>query len=562
MTDNCFADIADFSKEIWTYRDCGCQVGHKIPCCDTFKIDSKTRISVQTSKGSLPKRLLTSMSTAQLELYLDEIQAQPTMYRRVTSMTNFTTASTNCEGIKSSQRQFMEPVCDDCVVREQGEIMVCHGENLIWGSEVDVKIETKPDHMVSVKSKNRKHSTRLEDISSTGNWSRSLPLSPIDRVKPKPPFRPADDADDEGSRYQPVSVPIQSKREGRTQSRQLRRRGIDLIRDELRISSRWPSAEQRNLEDFRKSIMTKTHAEEISDDKTKVSRRSKQFINEAKIFGQKLTQNIRAGVIRSRSPPKRHAQRENQLAPIQTCFRYASESVDTTPSIVEDAKISASTRPAFDTNQCTTHPEHDLGYTCKRADEEQLSWQHHLHDDLSMAVRNEPRTRKAKYLSQEEDHTATTRITDHQALPSQTVPHRKLTSLSQSQSCTNLPTSRSTSFLSERDRDPAVYWRLPSISSSYSYSRGMLPSSASVPQLERLDETVDSSGPESDESSHSFIASDSSRSEGLGLLENEKSLQDNDAAVTSICTRWDEQPLLQATVHEEEIDDEVCSIIA
>ena len=194
------------TTEIWTYPECGCHYHHPIPCHPVFASSppkSPSRSILAAIPDTPPDSPASPITIAASQLSLEVLRHYPSL--------RLYQADRQCSVQHTVHRQFLEPICDDCLLEELGlqpELgpilngVDCQGrlrgESWLLESNVEIKIEEEDEG--------------IEDIDG-------------------------DEADDE------------SEPRGRT-----RRRGMDISRESFRISSRLPPAEQDCLRSFRNEL--------------------------------------------------------------------------------------------------------------------------------------------------------------------------------------------------------------------------------------------------------------------------------------------------------------------
>ena len=387
------------------------------------------------------------------------------------------------------------------------------GEGLVWGSEVNIEIDPQDNSKrtsILDPSVFARQSTETASIEfpQYSNPSRIGTLHHLERCRPDTAFSIAEDADDEGSLYvksPPPSDNLQPHTDvrGRPRSRtkQLRRRGIDLSRDELRISSRWSSGEKRSMENFRDAIRDKAKdhgGDEMLFGKWS-AKRGRPFFQEARAIKEKVTNGFRTSISRNRGRRKDRAVVEGVQA--ARCKGIASFNADqpvkdailkhAEPKTLRQVQSSVSIRKQ---SPSPLSSDEDPSLTTKlrlphrNENPQNTSWQQHLQHDL--APSRGLRYKKARYLLQEdlkEKKEAEERNRDRRILPSDYFPdHISHKSRSGSAAQPLLQPSSSMSAISHRHIEE--YWRLPSLAST----NVALSPSSSHSRLERLDQIASS----------------------------------------------------------------------
>lgn len=188
--------------QVWKYRECGCHYHHHVPCHPSF-----------TANSTIPRRLKagTHLSTASS---LSDLSSTSTDGSTSTSNDSLQGPSHQCSMRRIVHKSFLEPICDDCLLEELGlqpELGPLlggrdlqeglHGEEWLLESSVEIKIE--------------------EDDNSKDLGAGS------------------GEDDDEEMAY--------ADDEGEVHWRSGRRRGLDISRDALRISSDLSADERGGL---------------------------------------------------------------------------------------------------------------------------------------------------------------------------------------------------------------------------------------------------------------------------------------------------------------------------
>lgn len=464
--------------------------------------------------------------------------------RQTTSASGTSTASEfssvhSCSHVETIFRTFLEPICDTCVVEEQKVVMALYtedplsGEGLVWGSEVNVEIDPQdsskrtsiidPSNFTTYSTE----SVSLE-IDQYPGPSRMSAVHPFERHRPGTTFSAAEDADDEGSLHikspppsDDLQLPTGARGRPRSRSKQLRRKGIDLSRDELRISSRWSSGEKRSMENFRDAIREKAKVHEGDEMLSGrwSAKKGRPFFQEARAIRKKVTRRLRTSISRSRGRRNDRAAAESTKA--MRCREYPSFNADLPATLLQaqpmtalrqvQSSISLRKRlsPSLSDEDCPFATESTL--TDRDRHPQNVSWQQHLQHDLQPC--RELRPKKAKYLLQEDiekTEEVEERNRKRELLPSDYFPdhaNHKLRTGSAAQPLLQPPSSN-VSAISQRGVEE--YWRLPSLASTNVALS--LPSSHS--RFERLDQIASSADYESaswDDNSDSRHGSSSSR---------------------------------------------------
>lgn len=385
-----------------------------------------------------------------------------------------------CEDQRFVFRHFLEPICDLCVLKEHKEVMALYtedplnGEGLVWSSEVQIEIDPAPRDSVSL--------SRL----SGPNNGRSLVYTPSPSRRHRnidTPFSDGD-ADDEGSLCAPSPLLPDIRGRPRSRTKRFRRRGIDLSRDELRISSRWDHAEKQSMEDFRSAIKEKANAD--SRDglfklwNGKNTSRSKDTKNL-----KSIVKDLRSSVSRGRrrlvtpdvvmSEPSaesnevRNESRGAYEVPLQL---PVSTSQQPKPMLRRVRSSISLRRLKLVEDACTLQSPNLYLRESKDSSLESavLNWRQHLEQDLQPVTTEKRSRKKGIYLLQDDSgpNNPPLSIRSRAVLPSDYFPDHSIAVQQASRSLSRLRPSATVSELSERQVES--YWRLPSLSVSASYS--------------------------------------------------------------------------------------------
>ncbi|KAK5949219.1 hypothetical protein OHC33_009760 [Knufia fluminis] len=400
------------------------------------------------------------------------------------------------------------------------------GEGLVWGSEVNIEINPQDDSKrTSVLDPFARQSTDTAPIDFPEYpESVRLPIQAYHQHKCETPFSTADDADDEGSLYvkspspgESLQPPTDVRGRPRSRTNQLRRRGIDLSRDELGISSRWSSGEKKSMENFRDAIREKAKHRDGDDALfTKwTARRGRPFFKDARAIKDKVTKSWRSNISRSRGPTTGKAVVESGSNHVKENHDSNRNSGHTGQEVagglpkqqmtlrqvrssISIRKQSPSPSPTSSSYECSSFPSRQSPNTTHISTHHQdrkTSWQRHLQHDLQPNPDRQLRHKKARYLLQEElkeKQEVEARNEGRRILPSDYFPdhnhdhYHELRHGSAAQPL--LQPSLTMSAISQRDVEK--YWRLPSLASTHA---PLTPSySYSEPRLERLDEITSS----------------------------------------------------------------------
>jgi hypothetical protein len=338
--------------QIWTYRECGCHYHHLMPCHPSFNTSSTTprrqRVDHHPSNTSpSPGRSPTSTNSSLFSnggLFLD--------------------LNPQCSIRHFMHKNFLEPVCDDCLIEELGlqpelgsifdgsDFMEgLNGEEWILESTVEISIEGEEDDRVT-----RSGHSEDEDVAA--------------------------EADDEGE----------------FRGRSGRRRGIDIRRDTLRISSNLSVKDQEALALFGEVL----HG--VGPEGGKIARAVKAQ-EQGRCLKRSWSQESR------KVPPRKRKgnRRSNSVSPVDygsvDSLQYNSRIPFSSNkkfeagalSLEDDVQLSSTIAPddtretPFDTREeaislYETNPEHS------NQEVQHPSWPQHLHSDLQErhAVRKHP----------------------------------------------------------------------------------------------------------------------------------------------------------------------------
>lgn len=383
-------------------------------------------------------------------------------------------------------RRFLEPICDPCVLKEHRELMVLHaedplnGEGLVWSSEVQIEIDPVPRDSIS-----------LSRFPRPQNSSSDITLSPLrGRCNVATPFSDGD-ADDEGSLSAPSPLLTDIRGRPRSRTKQFRRRGIDLSRDELRISSRWDNVEKQSMEDFRSAIKEKASGN--SPDglfKLWTGRSTGSRVKETNNL-KSIVKDIRSSVSRGRRrqiitgeavalpvPGSNAGQLPGShnspvaatacLSPFRSpqsrpLLRRVHSSASLRRTTLENTDISQ--MPDFEPRQ--TEDESSISGL------PDTSWQRHLEQDLKPTIAVPRHGKKGRYLLQDgtETNDASLSFAGRAVLPSDYFPDHNAANHQASRTLPYLRPSVTTSELSDLHLES--YWRLPSLAKSMSYSNDL-----------------------------------------------------------------------------------------
>ena len=256
--------------ELWTYSECGCQVDHLIPCLNALTGDepprqpsplrrcrrktslrgirtpSPLRITKKHGANASPVHLPPSPSPTDSEFstHIEDYYRMPDKFHPRECSVNHTVTKT-----------FLEPICDDCLLQELGVegrqsgrptcVSTTTSDGLIWGSDVKIEVsEQATSPQTHILESNVE--VLIEEAISDTLPALKYQDGPVGHARQASALS-ATDADDEGS--------IRGRARSRT--KQLRRKGIDITREQLRISSRLPTWDKQALEMFRDDIQRK-----------------------------------------------------------------------------------------------------------------------------------------------------------------------------------------------------------------------------------------------------------------------------------------------------------------
>jgi hypothetical protein len=340
--------------QIWTYRECGCCYHHPVPCHPSF-----------TPASTTPRR-------QRADPHLSNASSSPDRSPVSTNGSTFSssdplpTLSRQCSIRHVVHRNFLEPICDDCLLEELGlqpELGPIlggrdlkeglHGEEWLLESSVEINIEESDDR---------------KDL-GTGYEQDD---------------EEAADADDEGE----------------FRGRSGRRRGMDISRDALRISSDLSADERESLALFR---------EELRGVEPEGRRMARAFIKthrEGRRLKPSWSQQLRKGLSRNTKDDKRPisvTQTDDGSVESSERKARAPPSNDHDPNVDistlrDNGKLSSDTPPedardnSFDTRDeiislYETDPKHE-----SKPNTQYRSWSEHLEADLQErhVTRNNP----------------------------------------------------------------------------------------------------------------------------------------------------------------------------
>ncbi|KAJ9657249.1 hypothetical protein H2198_004475 [Neophaeococcomyces mojaviensis] len=389
-----------------------------------------------------------------------------------------------------------------------------NGEGLVWGSEVKIEIVSQLSKRTSIDSSTSSPRTSIDpDCFSKLADNRYYSVQRLPQLRVDTAHSVESDADDEGSLHLRSPLPDENLTSlvdvrGRPGSRtkQLRRRGMDLSRDELRISSRWSSREKRSMEDFRDAIREKVNGVEGADDAwIRWTEKRHPILQEARIIRNRVSQNLIRSVSRGRSrKPRRSTQKDSQrtfglhnheqvrqedfsLQPVrQERPQMTLRQVQSNMSMPKG--LSLSSLDKFPSN--TRVPANIAPIPPVKCDHRQTSWQRHLHYDLQprSVTNRELHHKRGRYILQQSSDDKEYTVGNKQAQPNNILP-------SNSSPAYNHRTFSSTRYLLqpslESCQDIEVYHRLPSFAASTEVNRsGFWP-----PQNENISDTISSGEP-------------------------------------------------------------------
>lgn len=423
-----------------------------------------------------------------------------------------------CPNPIRTPKKFLEPICDACVLAEHKLLMALYeedglrSEGLIWGSEVTIEIEPEdgskydslhepPNHQsASPQSISHTHETHSEALYTD------------------------EDADDEESMHIASPLPFEKTEtltdvRGRPRSRtkQLRRRGVDLSRDELRISPCWSDSEKQSMEVFRDAIKEK--ARHNVHDEGLLGRlrtnKGRLIVEEAKSITNKVTKRLRNSMSKNRHPHTKEAHWSG--TEVSRPLLETRPSYQPMPVIKAVRSLEDETRPTLrHTDSCNPvhadrHVFSSKSYTSLADDLDTLdpsplictvqrkdsttSWQRHLEHDLQPSVARRLHHKRGRYRLQEcADTTNDTGLqrNDRALSPSYSLADNRTRLRYGTDAQSLLQPSSARSIMSDCDVEP--YWRLPSLADSGTSHPSNLHSVSSsfLPQPQRMNEIVSS----------------------------------------------------------------------
>ncbi|KAK5076814.1 hypothetical protein LTS08_005985 [Lithohypha guttulata] len=328
------------------------------------------------------------------------------------------------------------------------------GEDLIWGSEVKIEID-----FGETSKRSSVHEARAE-ADDEGSIRISSPLSSFNS-----------------------SSCVDVRGRPRSRTKQLRRRGIDLSRDELRISSRWSNSERESMELFREAIREKARDREKNEklllrwmpqDRTKT-----QMIKDVWNIKEKLAKTLQGSVSRGRRSNREAPNQTPDLAAQPPADKVAPEPripdpVRAEPQLsIQQVQMSNPTPSSVSSLQLEgqetlSHELHSYAADDRRQHvTRQMSWQQHLRHDLQpysvQALRRKKANcglredLKARWISNRRD-------AQHATLPSENfLGYTQNRAIRKSSSARPLLVQSSSDMSQISQRDVESYWRLPSV---------------------------------------------------------------------------------------------------
>jgi len=242
--------------EVWTYSECGCRFDNRVPCHSSFDQNPSTPSPSMKRNPALDWFEYQS-SLIHFPPPPSSTDSEPGFEIDVPLAFNHSAYLGACSIYHTVHKQFLEPVCDDCILEELGldesghttrnNIAEMAGDKgLVWDSNVDIEIgnvvgknSTKEEDDRRIYDSNVEIQIEEDTVIAANTETDSIPPSSV-RISTN------DDADDEGSLF------IRGRPRSRT--KEIRKHGMDISRDSLRVPSRYPSGEKRAMEDFRNNL--------------------------------------------------------------------------------------------------------------------------------------------------------------------------------------------------------------------------------------------------------------------------------------------------------------------
>lgn len=347
-----------------------------------------------------------------------------------------------------------------------------NGEGLVWNSEVQIEIDPVPRNSPST---SRPRVTE-NDRGIVNN--------------PSPPQRPRNigtpfshgDADDEWSLRAPSPPLTDVRGRPRSRTKQFRRRGIDLSRDELRISSRWDESEKQSMEDFRSAIRDKANSDNTEGLFTRWGGRSgRPLLEEAKNL-KNTVKTFKDSLSRSRQRRGNHDGEGETLVAVSMPIEQDIFVIETPPKspgpkpTLHSAQSSIFSlrmspfKKTYDALAKNSNEPFSQDSSSKYA-EPCISWQRHLEQDLQPNTSKQQHGRKGRYLLQGDTGIGmpSAYSQSRSVLASDYFPDYSGSVHRGSRSLSRLRPSATISEMSERHLES--YWRLPSLAVSASYAQ-------------------------------------------------------------------------------------------
>lgn len=246
--------------EIWTYRDCTCKYVRKLPCTAADLITCEERKTLLSSFHSLD-------FTTIRELGYSPIPTLSTSMSTSAECCNLSSICTPNQSVENVvNKRFLEPICDSCLLEESKHDNGCRELASDWdmttgtglaNADTDARTSCPTQEAISAKSTRRGSSSLLNSIS---HLKHNIPTGRSDRntqTQSSIPYRAPSFAQSgqittaEGTQH---SITNSETHCINIETKQKRRRGIDIRRGSLRISSRWSSSEKHYMKHFRDAL--------------------------------------------------------------------------------------------------------------------------------------------------------------------------------------------------------------------------------------------------------------------------------------------------------------------
>jgi hypothetical protein len=238
------------THEIWTYSECGCTANHFVSCTESLRSRQNAGCL-----GQVSERWEDSSPPSPCDPGVKHTDIQSQCHRP-------------CSISRTITKQFLEPICDDCLLHELGVAPPLEREKpLIWNSNVKIEVnESEVEDILPSDSGNAQSVNELgifesnveveitehtENELATRHTSRLPPQTDALQSSSRSSRLSLGDADSESS-----DVDGACRGRGRSRTKQIRRMAMDVSRENvrLRISSRLPYFQQRSLQNFKEGL--------------------------------------------------------------------------------------------------------------------------------------------------------------------------------------------------------------------------------------------------------------------------------------------------------------------